>query len=1118
MSSHPEARSSSLIAAVVAVTFGSVLVPATLAGQESEMEAATAALEWRQIGPTIMGGRVADIAGVESDPSTFYVGTATGGVWKTINGGTTFEPVFEDQPTSSIGDVTVAPSNPNVVWVGSGEPQNRQSSPWGMGVFRSTDAGRTWTHLGLEDTQHISRIQVHPRNPDVAYVAAVGHLWGPNPERGVYRTTDGGATWDQVLYVDENTGTIDLAMDPNDPMTLFAAMYQRQRTLGGFNGGGPGSGIYRTLDGGDTWTELTEGLPEGDMGRIGLDIFRGNSNMVFAIIEGDKRVPGQRFGGFGPGNPDGKNGVYRSTDRGDTWEKISSTNNRPMYYSQIRVDPTDAERIYLGGSSLYRSSDGGRNFTSDAAAGVHSDHHALWIDPSNSNHLILGGDGGVSVSWDRSDNWRQLMNLPISQFYEIGVDNREPYHVCGGLQDNGSWCAPSDTWSTQGIRTRDWYNIGGGDGFFTVMHPTEPVVFAESQGGNIMRVNLVTHEQLRMRPIGRPVANDEGEDEMPEFRFNWDSPILLSAHDENTIYHGGNVVFKTTDMGQNWEQISDDLTKAIDRDELFIMGVKGSEGMMSRNDGTSTFGNLVSLAESPLDADLLYAGSDDGNLHVTRDGGATWTNVAANMPGLPDQAYITRIVASHADAGTVWAAADNHRNDDFTPYVYVSNDSGQTWRSITAGLPDGWTMNAIVQHPRAANLLFAGNEVGIYFSIDAGESWSPLQNNLPTVPVDDIKIQARENDLVIGTHGRGIWIMDDITPLEHMSQAVLASDAHLYPTQSAVVYNAWTPQGWTPGVWVAPNPAAGARIRYWLGSELQADEVVAEEGSEEESGETEQPVAASGSGAAGQENITPRRTGRIDRSEANGGEANGGKATITIADADGDVIRELEGGGARGLNEVIWDLRIEPAYEQQGGGGGFRGGFFGGGGGARGPRVLPGTYTVRLDAGDETMETTVEVRLDPRVEISRADLLARQQAMHRAFLLAKPVNDASEAISDIRKQLETLRDHVSGHDDAPETLGDEIDAIGEELDEINDELGDIRRGAGARSGIERVHSAPTADALFQIERGWGALPGAIERLNTLITSRVPALHDMVSEAGLRPKIGDPIEVPIPPGR
>ena len=403
---------------------------------DDPMARATAALEFRTIGPTIMGGRVADLAVVESDPRIFYVGVATGGVWKTENAGITFTHVFKDEETASVGDVTVAPSNPNVVWVGTGEPQNRQSSPWGNGVYRSTDAGRTWTHLGLADTHHISRIQVHPRDPDVAYVAAMGHLWGANPERGVYRTTDGGDSWEQVLFIDDHTGAIDLAMDPADPRTLFVAMYQRQRRAWGYNGGGPGSGIYRTTDGGDSWTELTKGLPEGDKGRMGLDIYRGDGNVVFALVEADARVPGQGFGGGGGGGGgrDQQNGVYRSTDRGESWEQVSTTNNRPMYYSQIRVDPNDPERLYLGGSSLYRSSDGGRNFTSDAASDVHSDHHALWIDPADSHHLILGGDGGVSVSWDRSDNWYQLRNLPIGQFYEIGVDMRDPYHAVAGFR------------------------------------------------------------------------------------------------------------------------------------------------------------------------------------------------------------------------------------------------------------------------------------------------------------------------------------------------------------------------------------------------------------------------------------------------------------------------------------------------------------------------------------------------------------------------------------------------------------------------------------------------------------------------------------------------------------
>lgn len=826
-------------------------LPAGVAAQTPDQLSTVAnALEWREIGPTIMGGRVSDLAVVESDPSVFFVGTATAGIWKTENAGVTFQPVFDGEVTASVGDVTVAPSNPNVVWVGTGEPQNRQSSPWGNGVYRSTDAGQSWTHLGLENTHHISRIQVHPRNPDVAYVAAMGHLWGSNAERGVYRTMDGGQTWDQVLFVDAHTGAIDLAMDPNDPQTLFAAMYQRQRKAWGYNGGGPGSGIYRSTDGGHSWVELTEGLPEGDKGRIGLDIYRGDGNLICALVEADARGPGQGFGGRS--EDDVENGVYCSTDRGDTWEHRSTTNNRPMYYSQIRIDPNDPERMYLGGSDLFRTSDGGRTFTNDAADGVHLDHHALWINPENSDHLILGSDGGVSISWDRSDNWYQFRNLPLGQFYEIGVDMRDPYHVCGGLQDNGSWCAPSDTWSNQGIRTRDWYNVNGGDGFFTVMHPSNPgLMFAESQGGNLTRVNLKTMERTRMRPIGRPGADEE----MPDLRWNWDTPIVLSAHDDNTIYAGSNVLFRSVDLGQSFEAISGDLTWAIDRDTLMIMRVPGGEAQMSRNDGQSSYGNLTAIAESPRDANVVYTGADDGRLQVTQDGGATWADVTERVGELPAHSYVTRIVASHGAPGTVFAAFDNHRNDDFNAYIYRSENFGQDWIRITNGLPVS-SMSALAQHPDNANLLFAGNEIGVYASADAGANWVRLHNGLPTVPVDDIKIHPRENDLVIGTHGRGIWILDDISPLEHLNAGVVASNVHIFPIRRATSYNLYTPQGWTPGIFAAPNPPAGARIRYHLTADAEDLE-------------------------------------------------------LRVTDATGALVRALDAPSTFGMHEVIWDLRIE---------------------------------------------------------------------------------------------------------------------------------------------------------------------------------------------------------------
>ncbi len=1070
------------------------LTSVPVAGQvsQAQLEAAAGGMEWRNIGPTIMGGRVSDLAIVESKPAVFYVGTATGGVWKTVNHGTTFESVFDNEATASVGDVTVAPSNPNVVWVGTGEPQNRQSSPWGNGVYRSMDAGGTWEHRGLEATHHISRIRIHPRNPDVVYVAAVGRLWGANPERGVYRTTDGGESWELVLFVDEDTGAIDLVMDPGDPQTLFAAMYQRRRTGWGFNGGGPGSGIYRTTDGGDSWQEMTEGLPDGDVGRIGLDIYREDPNLIFAVVEADPRRPGQGFSG---GRAD-KNGVYRSRDRGLTWEQTSTTNNRPMYYSQVRVDPGDPERIYLGGSNLFRSSDGGKTFTDDAAAGVHLDHHALWIDPGDSDHMILGSDGGVSVTWDRGESWRQLRNLPIAQFYEIGVDQRDPYHVCGGLQDNGSWCAPSDTWSNQGIRTRDWYNVGGGDGFHTVMHPDRPgVMFAESQGGNLTLVDLETMERARIRPVTRPLPDQPEDEEERELRWNWDTPVVWSSHDPNTVYVGSNVLFRSTDLGRTWEEISPDLTHGIDRDELEIMGVKGSEPQMSRNDGQSSYGNLETIAESPLDRGLLYAGSDDGKVHRTRDGGASWTDLTGRFPGLPERTYVSRLVASRFDEGTVFATFDGHRNDDFSAYVYRSADYGDTWEPIVTGLPPT-SVNVIAEHPRTRELLFLGNETGVHFSIDRGGQWARLAGNLPTVPVDDIEIHPRENDLVIGTHGRGIWIMSDVTPLENLSGAVLAANAHLFPVRRATSFVLHRPQGWTPGIYVAPNPPYGALIRYHLAQDLEAaDATVADNGASVDG------AAENGRG----ENGARRARGAGDSDvEA--------EAAITILDAQSEVVRTLEGPGKAGLHQVVWDLRIQPAFEveepQQGGGG-----FFGRGVSPQGPRVLPGSYTVRLEAAGETHETEVAVRLDPRVEISPADLAVRQEALMSAYRLARPLHEAQEAVRRLREQLNEVGELIEGHEGTPEALSEEVDAFKEALEELGEDLTDAAANARAAFAIGGSTSRPTADQLWQLDQAWEEVPALVEVLNEHITQRMPSVNQQLNEHGIRPDPGAAIEVP-----
>ena len=571
------------------------------------------ALSWRTIGPAVMGGRIADLAAVDGD--TFYAGAVTGNLWKTTNRGTTWEVFFDNEDVNSIGDVTIAPSNPNIVWIGTGEANNRQSSPWGAGVYKSIDGGRTWKHKGLSDSRHIGHIVIHPTDPDVVVVAAGGNLWAPSEERGVFRSLDGGDSWEKVLYVDENTGATDLAMAPGDPDTLIAAMYQRRRSACCFVGGGPGSGLYRSSDGGGTWEELTEGLPAGDKGRIGVDFFHRNSNVVFAVVEA-RRVSAdvREAGDETPGA-----GVYRSLDRGSTWEQMSDTNPRPMYFSQIRVDPNDVQRIYVLGAQLFVSEDGGRTFRNDGARNVHSDFHAMWIDPSDSGHLILAGDGGVAVSFDRSDTWRVLDNLPVAQFYEIGVDMRDPYWVYGGLQDNGSWGAPSATRDVRGIRNADWINVNGGDGFFTRVDPNDPtIMFAESQNGNITRINLAAMERQSVRPVPRQVDGEssesedeegEGDGEPDPYRWNWNSPITISQHDSSTIYAAGNVLLRSNDRGYTWREISPDLTKAIDRDEEEIMGSTAGPGTLSRHDAPNP--STGALLRYYLPADLVAEDNED---------------------------------------------------------------------------------------------------------------------------------------------------------------------------------------------------------------------------------------------------------------------------------------------------------------------------------------------------------------------------------------------------------------------------------------------------------------------------------------------------------------------------
>jgi photosystem II stability/assembly factor-like uncharacterized protein len=775
-----------------------LLTAADVHGQPSAPPQFLDALTVRSIGPSNTGGRVISLAIVEDRPATMYVATASGGLWKTANRGTTWTPIFDNQGTISLGAVAVASSNPDVVWVGTGEANARNSVSWGDGVYKSTDGGKTWKNMGLRESHHIGAIVIHPKNPDIVYVAALGHLWGPNKERGLYRTQDGGKTWEQCKYINDETGFIDLAMDPGNPDTLYAAAYRVRR--GPFSGGnpdimyGPESGLYKTSDAGKTWKRLTRGLPDRPIGRCGLAVSRKDPRIVYAIVQTDQTALARENelgqASRASNQPD-NGGVFRSADRGETWIKLNDLCPRPFYFSQIRIDPSDDQRIYVLGVTLHVSIDGGRIFRRNAASGSHADHHALWIDPADPDHLILAGDGGVYFSYDRGATWEHVRNLPIGQFYGIGLDMRKPYRVYGGLQDNGSWGGPSRTHTREGITPADWVRILGADGFHCQVDANDAAtVYAETQYGGLHRLNVRTGEDIEIRP--RPPRD------RPAYRFNWSSPILLSPHDSRTIYYGGNYLFRSVDRGDRWSLLSPDLTR-------------GQPGPSADSGHT-----LTTIAESPLRAGTLWTGSDDGLVYLTRDGGRTWSDVGSRIPDLPPERWITRIECSPFAEGTAFVAIDRHRNDDRAPYLFKTEDYGKTWKALAKNLPPGSPIHVVRTNDRNRDLLFVGTEHGLFVSLDGGARWQPLGKGLPTIAVHDLAIHPRDRELVIATHGLSIYILD-ISPLEQLSPKVLESPGQLFEVKPVPQYRLHGARGFGAGKnYLAPNPEYGASIWYYL--------------------------------------------------------------------------------------------------------------------------------------------------------------------------------------------------------------------------------------------------------------------------------------------------------------
>ncbi len=781
------------------------------------------AIKPRALGPTTMGGRIMDLAVYEKEPRIFYVATASGGLWKTENAGITLSPVFERETSIALGAVTVSQSDPNLVWIGTGERDSRNSTSWGDGVYKSTDGGKTWTNMGLKDSKQISRIVIDPRNNDVVYVAALGHLWGANEERGVYKTDDGGKTWKKILDGGDKVGAVDLQMDPKNPNTLLCAMWARLRFPYNFISGGPGSGLFKTTNGGKSWKQITKGLPEGPTGRIGISYFRKDPKIVVATVE----------------NKDG--GTFRSEDGGESWTKVNSLNPRPFYFSMPRQDPNDVNRIYLGAVSLHYTDDAGKTFRTMPYA-VHPDHHAMWIDPNDSNHFIVGNDGGVSQTRDRGKSVEHLDFMPVGQFYAVAFDNRKPYYVYGGLQDNGSWGGPTQT-SRGGVAFYDWYGVGGGDGFHVQCDPNDwRTLYTESQGGAVQRINQETGETRSIRPRGD--ANER-------LRFNWSTPIFLSPHNSKTVYIGSNRLFKSVDQGDHWKAVSPDLTTNDPAKQK-----PGQGSVTPENTGAEVYCTIITISESPLKQGVLYVGTDDGLVWMSQNDGESWTNVTPNIPDLPKFTWCSRVTASKYAEGRVYATFDGHRNDDYNPYVYVSEDYGKTWAKLSNGLPVNHVCYVIKEGQQNGDLLILGTEMGMYFSLDRGQNWVRYNSNgFPNVRTDDVTIHPRDQDLIVATHGRSLWIMP-ISGLEQMTKDNMDKEAFLCAPAPTYLLGRVAQPDWDGNrVFVSPNTQPSATIFYYLKT------------------------------------------------------AQTGDVKISISDVVGNQLAELDGSKNAGLNSVVWNVR-----------------------------------------------------------------------------------------------------------------------------------------------------------------------------------------------------------------
>lgn len=1055
---------------------------ASKATREKNVPVTLATLNPRQIGPAVTSGRVIAIAVHPQDKTTWYVGAACGGVWKTTNNGTTFTPVFDAQGSYSIGTISIDPKHPNIIWVGTGENNAQRSVGWGDGVYKSEDSGRTWKNVGLKTSEHIGKIVIDPVNSDTVWVAAQGPLWSSGGERGLYKTDNGGKTWQRMLQVSENTGVTDVVLDTKNPNIVYAATWQRRRHVFTYIGGGAESGIHRSTDGGATWSRLSNGLPGGDMGRIGIAISPANPEYIYATIEAGS----------------GSSGTYRSTNQGVTWEKRGDFVAQGMYYGQIVCDPKDANRIYLLSMVNQVSNDGGRTVTDLGERNKHVDNHALWIDGTDTRHILAGCDGGIYESFDSGSTWIFKSNLPLAQFYRIAVDDSKPfYFVYGGTQDNNSLGGPARSKSSRGVGSAEWFVTAGGDGFHQAVEPGNPnIVYSESQDGGLVRFDRATGLRAGIAPLPAKGAGP--------LRFYWDSPLLISPHNPKRLWYGANILFRSDDRGDSWKAVSGDLTKQVNRNELKVMEQTQKLDTISRGQSTSFYGNIISLDESPKKEGVVYAGTDDGLIHVTTDAGGTWKKIET-VAGVPNGTYVGRLMASRHDVNTVYALFDNHKNGDYKPYVMKSVDQGQIWESISGNLPVTAPALSIVQDHIDPNILFVGTETGLYVSTDAGVAWHKVRN-IPTISVRDLKIQTRENDLVIGTFGRGIWVIDDYSALRGEANWK-DKDAEILPVKDVLNYVSYDGTTGSEGetLWFAPNPGSGAQFWVWIKENTY------------KSRKQQREEADAQRVTKGESPLFP--TAAQLRSEA---AEEGATLIITISDGKGDVVRRLIQPVAAGLMKFTWDLRLPantvalPIVGPQTGGRGGRGG----GGGFL---AMPGTYKVSISRRVGETETVLvkpvafKVRHEGDEKLTESDRSLILDLRQRVGMVQRTLAATLELLENATGRIGAIRTALEQSPAATEALRQDARRVEQSLKDITFKLrGDdiearlvepspfttVRRLQDAISGMFGHALMPTKTRIESLGVGIEELQAVLPQLKSAALDALPKLEKALDAAGV----------------